>query len=138
MFFATARLMEEQLTEVTADSRRAVLILNLREHDELGSTFPGMFDRYAEGLRKHGAKLMLAEVGPHLYGQLHNTGRLRTLKPRNVFGRSDTVDASIVEALGAAEEWIKATARAVPEESAQDGAAPKHPTAPPGPAPSDE
>jgi SulP family sulfate permease len=126
MIFATARLMEEQLPEVTADSRRAVLILNLREHDELGSTFLGMFDRYAEGLREHGAKLMLAEVGPHLYGQLHNTGRLRTLKPRNVFRRSDTVDASIVEALGAAEEWIEAAAREALKASAEDGTGPKH------------
>ncbi|HEX5643362.1 MAG TPA: SulP family inorganic anion transporter [Thermoleophilia bacterium] len=127
MFFATARLMEEQLPEVTTDSRRAVLILNLREHDELGSTFLGMFDRYAESLREHGAKLMLAEVGPHLYGQLHNTGRLRALKPRNVLRRSDTVDASIVEAIDTADEWIEAAAREVAEAGAENGTGPEHP-----------
>ncbi|MGE5229866.1 MAG: SulP family inorganic anion transporter [Deltaproteobacteria bacterium] len=129
MFFATARLMEDQLPEVTADSRRAVLILNLREHDELGSTFLGMFDRYAEHLRDHGAKLMLAEVGPHLYGQLHNTGRLSALRPRNVLRRTDTVDASIVEAIDAADEWIEAAAREAPEAGAEDGTRAEHPAA---------
>ncbi len=106
--YATARLMEAQLPEVTAESRGAVLILNLRQHDELGSTFLGMLDRYADSLRESSAKLMLAEVGPHLYSQLQHTGRLSTLRPRNVFRRSDTVGASIVEALDAADEWVAA------------------------------
>jgi SulP family sulfate permease len=99
--------MEAQLPEITADSRRAVLILNLRQHDELGSTFLAMLQSYAENLRTHDAKLVLAEVGPHLYAQLANTGRLSTLRRRNVFRRSDLVGASIMAALDAADEWVE-------------------------------
>jgi SulP family sulfate permease len=106
--YATARLMEAQLPEITTDSRRAVLILNLRQHDELGSTFLAMLQTYSENLRTHDAKLMLAEVGPHLYTQLGNTGRLSTLRRRNVFRRSPVVGESIMEALDAADEWVAA------------------------------
>ncbi len=52
-----------------------------------------------------------------------------------MFRCSDTVDDSIIEALGAADEWIEAAAREVPEARAQDDAAPGHPAAPPGPRP---
>jgi sulfate permease, SulP family len=106
--YSTARLMEAQLPEITADSRRAVLVLNLRQHDELGSTFLAMLQSYAESLRTHDAKLVLAEVGPHLYTQLDNTGRLSTLRRRNVFRRSHVVGESIMEALDAADEWVAA------------------------------
>jgi len=106
--FATARLLKDQLPEITDKTSRVVVILNLRQHDELGSTFLGMLERYAESLRAHESKLMLAEVGPHLYGQLQKTGRLQMLKARNVFKASDAVGAAVIEALDAAEEWIEA------------------------------
>jgi len=105
--YATARLMEDQLPVVTETTARAVVILNLRQHEQLGSTFLGMLERYAESLRAHDSKLVLAEVGPHLYAQLVRTGRLQTLKPRNVFRYTDTVGASVIEALDAAQEWIE-------------------------------
>jgi SulP family sulfate permease len=122
--YATARLMEAQLPEVTEDSRRGVLILNLRQHDELGSTFMIMLERYATGLRAHDAKLVMAEVGPGLYEQLQRTGRLSTLKPRNVFRRSDTVGASIIEAIDAAEEWIAAAPPSPAEAGTDDPTGP--------------
>jgi SulP family sulfate permease len=106
--YATARLMEGQLPVVTETTARAVVILNLRQHEQLGSTLLGMLERYAESLREHDSKLVLAEVGPHLYEQQARTGRLQTLKPRNVFRYTDTVGASVIEALDAAQEWIEA------------------------------
>ncbi|GEM_PF-344842 len=106
--YATARLMEDQLPVVTETTARSVVILNLRQYEQLGSTFLGMLERYAETLRAHDSKLLLAEVGPHLYEQLVRTGRLQTLKPRNVFRYTDTVGASVIEALDAAQEWIAA------------------------------
>ncbi len=105
--FATARLLKDQLPAVTDDTSHAVVILNLRQHDELGSTFLAMLERYSESLRDHDSKLVLAEVGPTLYDQLQKTGRLQTLRARNVFRAGDAVGASVIEALDAADEWIE-------------------------------
>mgnify|MGYP000851690225 CR=1 FL=1 len=105
-FYATARLFEQQLPAITAETHRAVLVLNVRHYEELGSTFLGMLERYASELRKHDSKLMLAEVSPRLYNQLHKTGRLQKLKPRNVYRQSETVGASILEAHDDALEWV--------------------------------
>ncbi len=105
--FATARLLKDQLPAVTDETSHAVVILNLRQHDELGSTFLAMLERYSESLRDHDSKLVLAEVGPTLYDQLQKTGRLQTLRARNVFRADDAVGASVIEALDAADEWIE-------------------------------
>ena len=120
-FYATARLFKDQLPTVTAETYRAVLIINLRQYEELGSTFLGMLERYADSLREHDSKLMLAEVGTRLHDQLHKTGRLQKLKPRNVFRRSETVGASIIEAYDEALEWTTEEAAVEKEDDAETG-----------------
>ena len=85
------------------------MILNLRQHDELGSTFLGMLERYADNLRDHDSKLMLAEVGPRLYGQLPEDRQAADAQgPQRVPATPTQSGQSVIEALDAAEEWIEA------------------------------
>ena len=59
--FAGAAESEELLPEV-CDVHRTVVIVGLRDQNEIGSTFVRIIERYAKKLDSTGNKLMLAEV----------------------------------------------------------------------------
>ncbi|MFO7635075.1 MAG: SulP family inorganic anion transporter [Caldilinea sp.] len=84
LFFAGARNLEEDLPQVE-ESRNAVVILSLRGHTELGSTFIGVLERYTQALHAHGNTLMLVSVSPAVYEQLEETEFLNLLGVEHVF-----------------------------------------------------
>ena len=84
LFFAGARNLEEDLPQVE-ETRNAVVILSLRGHTELGSTFIGVLERYAKALRVQGNTLMLVSVSPAVYEQLAETEFLDVLGAEHVF-----------------------------------------------------
>ena len=84
LFFAGARNLEEDLPQVE-ETRNAVVILSLRGHTELGSTFIGVLERYAQALHAHGNTLMLVSVSPGVYEQLTETEFLTVVGAEHVF-----------------------------------------------------
>jgi SulP family sulfate permease len=106
LFFAAVQTFEEELPDVDETTRNAVIILSLRNRAELGSTFLGVLDRYAEDLRDHRSKLMLAEVSRFSKGVIEQTGQIRIYGRENIFEANDVVGESIVEAHHAAEIWL--------------------------------
>ncbi len=103
LFFAGARNIEEDLPQPN-DARHAVVILSLRGHNELGSTFIGVIERYAAALQAHDCTLILVSVTPNALDQLDDTDTLDGLGKENVF---------VVEQPGVAEEKAYARARAL-------------------------
>jgi sulfate permease, SulP family len=84
LFFAGARNLEEDLPRAD-ETRQAVVILSLRGHTELGSTFMGVLERYAQALQANGNTLMLVGVSQPVYEQLEHTGFLEVVGEGNVF-----------------------------------------------------
>ncbi len=84
LFFAGARNLEEDLPQVDV-THNAVVILSLRGHTELGSTFIGVLERYAKALQANGNTLMLVSVSPAIREQLEDTETLTILGAENVF-----------------------------------------------------
>ncbi len=106
LFFATAPLFEKQLPEVTAKTRNAVVIINLRSSDDLGSTFLQVLDRYTSDLQAQDCVLMLAGVRPKVVVQLEKTGLLKKIGRENVFMEGEVIGQSALAAWDAAEKWI--------------------------------
>lgn len=106
LFFATAPLFEKQLPEVTVNTRNAVVIINLRSSDDLGSTFLQVLDRYASDLQAQSSLLMLAGVRPGVVGQLEKTGLMQTIGRNNVFIEGEVIGQSVLAAWDTAEKWI--------------------------------
>ncbi len=77
LFFAAAATFEEELPTITEDTHNSVVVLWLRGRTDLGSTFLGVLDRYAENLQAHGSKLMLAEISSYSKGVIEQTGQIR-------------------------------------------------------------
>ena len=106
LFFSSAYTLEEHLPQV-GDARRAVVILRLRGRTQIGSTFVRVLERYAQQLQANDGKLMLAGVGEHTLEQLRKTETTDTIPEGDIFVATDTLGGATLEALAAAEEWLR-------------------------------
>ncbi|MBE2220770.1 MAG: SulP family inorganic anion transporter [Anaerolineae bacterium] len=106
LFFAGARSLEEDLPQVDT-AHNAVVVLNLRGHHQLGSTFIGVLERYVRALQASGNTLMLVNVHESAYIQLEETDCLDVLGRGNVFV-ADTTGASSRQAHQQAQQLIQA------------------------------
>jgi len=107
LFFASAGAFEEQLPDLTDESRNSVVVLVLALHSDLGSTMLEVIERYNKDLKKHKSKLMLTGVDPDVMAQLRLTGLMRKIGRRNVFEKQDLVGGAGHEAYEAAATWIE-------------------------------
>jgi len=94
LFFAGARNLEEDLPQAT-ETHNAVVILSLRGHTEVGSTFIGVLERYVQALRANGNTLMLVGVNPAVYEQLAETKCLDVIGAENVFVASKPGESTL-------------------------------------------
>jgi SulP family sulfate permease len=106
LFFAAAPVFEEQLPTVEADTHHAAVILNLHARSDLGSTFMGVIQRYAEQLSDHDSRLILAAVGKDARDQIKQVGLLDELGRSSVFLDSEIVGESLYEAMDEATQWL--------------------------------
>jgi len=107
LFFAGAVDLGEELPAV-GETQRPVAILTLRNRDEVGSTFIGVIERYAEAVQQNGGKLMLSGVSPTVYDQLERTGALEVIGGENVYKETPIVGESTEYARREAEAWLAA------------------------------
>ena len=97
LFFAGARTLEDHLPAVD-DTRNAVLVLSLRGHGEMGSTFLNVLRRYVAALRAGDNTMLLIGVEDPLQEQLERTGLLQEIGVDNVFdvgGVSESARAAV-------------------------------------------
>jgi SulP family sulfate permease len=106
LFFAAAANFEQGLPAV-GQARRAVVIFNVRERPELGSTIIGILTRYARSLEANGGKLMLSGVSRSLREQLDRTGVTEILGSENLFAEQPQLGEALNAALTAARAWLQ-------------------------------
>jgi SulP family sulfate permease len=106
LFFAAVPTFIEQLPQVTTAARQAVVILVLRGHETVGSTFLEALKRYAETLHEQDSKLMLTGIDPQIRQQLERTGIVHVIGRENLFMAEENIGAALEDAVDAAEAWI--------------------------------
>jgi SulP family sulfate permease len=120
LFFAAAAIFEEQLPQVTDETRNSVVIINLRGRTDLGSTFLGVLERYAGDLEQCDSKLMLSGVTDFSKNVMESTGTIDDFGRENIIGATEEVLGSVLEAYAQAEKWV--AEHAEPEEAEQESA----------------
>jgi SulP family sulfate permease len=105
LFFAGAAEFEEQLPEI-GEAHRAVVIVGLRDRDEIGSTFVRIIERYAKQLDATGNKLMLAGMNERIMEQLEKTELMALLGEEDLYPTKAQYFAPLNKAITAAEKWI--------------------------------
>jgi SulP family sulfate permease len=106
VFYAGVELVDKLLPSV-GHATMPVLIVRLRSHAEVGSTFILMVRRYHEQIRAAGGRLILAGVGERLMTQLESTGVLAEVGAENVLPMTNVVFESTAAAVEMGEAWLR-------------------------------
>jgi SulP family sulfate permease len=104
-YFAAAANLADALPS-HQDSERVVVILQLRNQSEVGSTFIRVVERYAQQLQVTGGKLMLSGIHTRVLEQLEKTETTETITVDDIFLAEDLLGSSTVRALDAAQKWM--------------------------------
>jgi SulP family sulfate permease len=104
LFFAGAAEFESDLPDV-GDARHTVVILRLRDRDEVGSTFIRALERYTRLLQDQDNLLMLVGLNQQVIDQLERTELLDLIGKENVFLAQPRYRASLEQALARAQTW---------------------------------
>jgi sulfate permease, SulP family len=107
VFYAGVELVDKLLPSV-GGAERPVLVVRLRSHAEVGSTFILMIRRYHGLIRTAGGRLILAGVNDRLMAQLVSTGVLDEIGAENVLPMTDVVFQSTAAAIELGEEALRA------------------------------
>ena len=97
VFYAGARTLGQRLPSV-GNAEHAIVILRMRGHGEIGSTFLNVMSDYASNLRAHGGQLLLSGVDPAARKRLAASGHLDEIGAENVFPSDELIGHSTHEA----------------------------------------
>lgn len=110
LFFAGTVEFEEHLPNV-GDAKHSVVILRLRDRDEVGSTFIRALQRFAAKLQQGDNLLMLTGLGQHVRDQLEKTDLVSLIGEENIFLAEPVYTAALEKALVAANQWLEGVRR---------------------------
>lgn len=99
LFFASAPVFVQQLPDIDAGAAGSAVVLVLRGHDDLGSTFIQALGRFHDELRAADAHLLLAGMEPPALTQLTDTGMLHRLGTANVLAARPTLGEAMHQAI---------------------------------------
>ncbi len=100
-FFGAANTLEKMLPS-PLKAKQPVVVLRLRGHEGVASTFIGVLERYAERLQASGGKLVLSGVSDRVWQRLLATETTETIPAEDVFMADAVLGSSTHRALEAA------------------------------------
>ena len=106
LFFAGVSELEEKLPKV-GQASGSVVILRLRDRDEVGSTFLRTIERYTRQLQAGGNIIMLEGINQQVLEQLERTDLLDLIGKQNVYLYQAKFGAALREAMADAQAWIE-------------------------------
>lgn len=106
LHFSGAAMLEDILPSAQ-ESRYAVVILQLRGLDNIGSTFIRVIERYAQQLQASGGKLYLTGIHPRVLEQLELTETTDTIPETAIYLAEDKIGASTQDAYRAAQALLE-------------------------------
>lgn len=107
LFYASIERLSEKLPSARG-AERPVVILRLRQYEQIESSFVQLLERYEVQLKAAGGKLILAGVNSQVKVQLDNTETTQeVIGKEDIFLATDVVRQSLDNAIAAAQEWLK-------------------------------
>ena len=105
LFFAGVAEFEEDLPEI-GQAHHTVVIMRLRDRDEVGSTFIRALSRYAAKLQEQNNKIVLVAVNERVAEQLEKTKVLDRIGQENIYPVEPEYTAALKKAINDANKWI--------------------------------
>ncbi len=105
LFFAGVAEFEEDLPDI-GEAHHTVVIMRLRDRDEVGSTFIRALSRYAAKLHEQNNKIVLVAVNERVAEQLEKTKVLDRIGQENIYPVEPEYTAALKKAINDANKWI--------------------------------
>jgi SulP family sulfate permease len=105
LFHASMKRLEELLPSPDG-TVCPIVILRVRDHENLGSTGVRVLLRYATRLKAQGGRLYLTGIHPHVKAELMRTGMFQKFGANCIFEETQTVFGATEQALSAARAWL--------------------------------
>jgi SulP family sulfate permease len=105
-FFGAAYTLEKMLPS-PQKAEQAVVVLRLRGHEGIASTFVGVLERYASRLQSTGGKLLLSGVSEEVWKRLLAMETTESIPEEDIFMADDVLGSSTSRALEAANQWLE-------------------------------
>jgi SulP family sulfate permease len=108
LFFAAARTLQDALPSPEGDDR-PVVVLRLRENNQVGATLIDVLDEYAHELADAGGRLYLSGMDKAVSAQLQRADKLRLDEEVYIYPATEVLGGSTREAIEAANAWLRRT-----------------------------
>jgi SulP family sulfate permease len=118
VFYAGARTLEAQLPRPIG-AERPVVVLRLRGHTKVGSTFVDVLAGYAAELTRVGGRLYLAGVDHEARAQIVRTRKVSAEAAERIFEATPVLGEATEHAAAAGEAWLIAAHPDHPGETAE-------------------
>jgi SulP family sulfate permease len=109
IFYAGARTLGQRLPTI-GDAQHPVVILRLRGHGEMGSTFLNVINDYAKKIQASGGRLLLSGVESEARDRLAASGHLDVIGVDNVYTTNEIIGRSTEAAFQAGNALLAETA----------------------------
>ncbi|MCP4227619.1 MAG: SulP family inorganic anion transporter, partial [Actinomycetia bacterium] len=107
LFFAAARMFQDQLPTVDDTSTGSVVILRFRGKPDLGSTLIDVLERYATSLQEVGSKLVIVTNSDRILDQLSVTGAADVIGQENLYRGDAWLSATVSRAAAEGWQWVE-------------------------------
>jgi len=108
LFFAGARMLEQQLPRPN-DARRPAVVLRFRGRTRVGATLIEVLDNYADDLAEVGGRLFLSGVAADVSRQLRHADKLDLDRTVLLVPATAVLGASTEQAVASANAWLGST-----------------------------
>ncbi len=109
LFFASAKLLIDQLPQLGPESHRSAVIIRLRGEQSPSATLIASLSRYAQRLDEAGCRLVVVTTSPELVENLREGDVIDEGSGQAVYRGTDLIGEAAGRAVADAEEWVESS-----------------------------
>ncbi|WP_162426670.1 SulP family inorganic anion transporter [Pontibacter pudoricolor] len=107
LHFAGARILENQWPLIAPQTRRPVIILEMRGRNNIGATLTEVIENFYEKIKKAGGRFYITELGENSFAAFQAQATLEVLEGIELLKKEEIIGKSTIQAVQDAQDWLK-------------------------------
>jgi sulfate permease, SulP family len=107
LHFAGARILENQWPLIAPQTRRPVIILEMRGRNNIGATLTEVIENFYEKIKKAGGRFYITELGENSFAAFQAQATPEVLEGIELLKKEEIIGKSTIQAVQEAQNWLK-------------------------------
>jgi sulfate permease, SulP family len=107
LHFAGARILENQWPLIAPQTRRPVIILEMRGRNNIGATLTEVIENFYEKIKKAGGRFYITELGENSFAAFQAQATPEVLEGIELLKKEEIIGKSTIQAVQEAQDWLK-------------------------------